>query len=81
MPLLQEYLQPAFSSIGEAVECFRQLFEVGLPYITLARSLTFRRPFNLCTGTVLPIGKCCHYHLSIYPSIQRSAVIVHPQIS
>ena len=31
MPLLQEYLQPAFSSIGEAVECFRQLFEVGLP--------------------------------------------------
>lgn len=30
MPLLQEYLRPPFGTIGEAVECFRQLFEVGL---------------------------------------------------
>jgi hypothetical protein len=30
MPLLQEYLRPPFRTIGEAVECFRQLFEVGL---------------------------------------------------
>lgn len=30
MPLLQNYLRPPFHTIGEAVECFRQLFEVGL---------------------------------------------------
>lgn len=29
MPLLQDYLRPPFHTIGEAVECFRQLFEVG----------------------------------------------------
>jgi len=28
MPLLREYTSPPFSSIGEAVECIRQLFEV-----------------------------------------------------
>ncbi|KAN0084563.1 Protein kinase-like domain containing protein [Tylopilus felleus] len=27
MPLLQVYIQPPFDTIGEAVECFRQLFE------------------------------------------------------
>lgn len=28
MPLLREYTSPPFSTIGEALECFRQLFEV-----------------------------------------------------
>ena len=30
MPLLREYTSPPFGTIGEAVECFRQLFEVSL---------------------------------------------------
>lgn len=30
MPLLLDYEQPPFGTIGEAVECFRQLFEVSL---------------------------------------------------
>lgn len=30
MPLLLDYRQPPFDTIGEAVECFRQLFEVSL---------------------------------------------------
>lgn len=29
MPLLREYTSPPFGTIGEAVECFRQLFEVS----------------------------------------------------
>lgn len=29
MPLLRSYDDPAFDTFGEAVECFRQLFEVG----------------------------------------------------
>lgn len=29
MPLLQEYLRPPFGTVGEVVECLRQLFEVG----------------------------------------------------
>jgi len=29
MPLLHEYTSPPFGTIGEAVECFRQLFEVS----------------------------------------------------
>lgn len=28
MPLLRPYTNPRFDTIGEAVECFRQLFEV-----------------------------------------------------
>ena len=28
MPLLRPYSDPSFDTIGEAVECFRQLFEV-----------------------------------------------------
>ena len=28
MPLLRLYSDPSFDTIGEAVECFRQLFEV-----------------------------------------------------
>ena len=28
MPLLRPYIDPIFDTIGEAVECFRQLFEV-----------------------------------------------------
>ena len=28
MPLLRPYANPRFDTIGEAVECFRQLFEV-----------------------------------------------------
>ena len=28
MPLLREYTSPAFHTVGEAMECFRQLFEV-----------------------------------------------------
>ena len=28
MPLLRPYDDPSFDTIGEAVECFRQLFEV-----------------------------------------------------
>ncbi|KAG8214204.1 kinase-like domain-containing protein [Butyriboletus roseoflavus] len=32
MPLLQDYLRPPFHTIGEAVECFRQLFE-GLQFM------------------------------------------------
>jgi hypothetical protein len=28
MPLLRPYNDPSFDTIGEAVECFRQLFEV-----------------------------------------------------
>ena len=35
MPLLQDYLRPPFGTIGEAVECFRQLFEVGLCTVPL----------------------------------------------
>lgn len=30
MPLLLDYRHPPFDTIGEAVECFRQLFEVSL---------------------------------------------------
>ena len=30
MPLLRPYDDPNFDTIGEAVECFRQLFEVVL---------------------------------------------------
>lgn len=30
MPLLRPYTNPRFDTIGEAVECFRQLFEVML---------------------------------------------------
>ena len=30
MPLLMDYMHPPFDTIGEAVECFRQLFEVSL---------------------------------------------------
>ena len=36
MPLLKDYLRPAFETIGEAVECFQQLFEVGLRTVTLS---------------------------------------------
>ena len=32
MPLLRPYNDPSFDTIGEAVECFRQLFEVVLIY-------------------------------------------------
>ena len=28
MPLLRPYTDPSFDTIGEAMECFRQLFEV-----------------------------------------------------
>ena len=28
MPLLRDYVSPPFSTFGEVVECFRQLFEV-----------------------------------------------------
>lgn len=31
MPLLLDYRHPPFDTIGEAIECFRQLFEVSLP--------------------------------------------------
>ena len=32
MPLLRRYDDPSFDTVGEAVECFRQLFEVALIY-------------------------------------------------
>lgn len=44
MPLLQDYLRPPFNTIGEAVECFRQLLEVGLRTATLANCLLFVGP-------------------------------------
>ena len=31
MPLLLYYMHPRFDTFGEAVECFRQLFEVSFP--------------------------------------------------
>ena len=47
MPLLRPYTDPRFDTIGEAVECFRQLFEVmsvhfhGCPTFSLAQGLQF----------------------------------------
>ena len=42
MPLLREYTSPSFGTIGEVVECFRQLFEVSslnvLEYILYERT-------------------------------------------
>ena len=36
MPLLRSYTSPAFNTVGEVLECFRQIFEVtttfSLPY-------------------------------------------------
>ena len=32
MPWLRPFKSPAFDTVGEAVDCMRQLFEVTLPY-------------------------------------------------
>ena len=56
MPLLLGYTAPPFRTVGEAVDCFRQLFEVGvvkfLPYCFNG----YTRVFNLCTSIESPTG-------------------------
>ena len=57
MPLLRRFYQPKFASVGEAVEFFRQIFEVRVlhaPYCSCLIRVT--SACNSCTSTVLLTG-------------------------
>ncbi len=61
MPLLREYDDPRIKSIGEAVEFFRQVFEVRSvripsPNQTSPFVLLSLRVCNSCTNVTLPTG-------------------------
>ena len=40
MPLLRSYTSPAFNTVGEVLECFRQIFEVTTAFAPHIRYLT-----------------------------------------
>ena len=60
MPLLRRYIDPEFMSVGEAVECFRQLFEVRIPALvnlwTMVLIPRCSRGFSSCTSIMSHIG-------------------------
>ena len=58
MPLLRSYADPAFDTFGEAVECFRQLFEVGRTKLSFSLHdlISIDRDCISCINTTLPIG-------------------------
>jgi len=49
MPWLRPFKSPTFDTVGEAVDCFRQLFEVIRVYSYISPSL-----INPPTGTAIP---------------------------
>ena len=57
MPLLRRYIDPTFLTVGEAVECFRQLFEV--------------RPFlaRLLPRLIAYVGSALHARASCRTSV------------
>ena len=56
MPLLLEYMHPPFDTFGEAVECFRQLFEVSFPGSLQSDADCLCRASNSRTSIMLHIG-------------------------
>lgn len=59
MPLLREFDDPRFDTFGEAVECFRQIFEVceALDTVSIQLGPDFlSRAYNSCIRTTLLIG-------------------------
>ena len=64
MPLFREYDNPRLKSVGEAVEYFRQVFEVREDFkiwISLSRIHDDSRVCSLCTSVMSPIGKAVNH--------------------
>ena len=58
MPFLRPFDSPIFDTFGEAVECIRQLFEVGLPYSLSGNTpLIGLRDCSLCMKIESHIGR------------------------
>lgn len=60
MPLLRRFNSPSFKTVGEAVDCFGQIFEVFVVHETMdvlhSQKLDYR-VCNLCISAILPIGE------------------------
>lgn len=68
MPLLREYTSPAFQTVGEAMECFRQLFEVIIVFIPHVTYLIYHwliRASNSCIRIGLPTGESLQTFMSL----------------
>ena len=62
MPLLKNFQDPKFVTVGEAVEFFRQAFEVGIrsdQSLSLFADSVHSRALNSCMNIVLLIGMLC----------------------
>jgi hypothetical protein len=57
MPLLRNYDNPRFDTIGEAVEFFRQIFEVSSVYVPEYFTDLGTRVCSSCTNIMLPTGE------------------------
>jgi hypothetical protein len=64
LPLLREWDEPNFETVGEGVEFFRQILEERVNQLDSNMPLTTRRESNSCTSTVWHTGM----HLLIFPS-------------
>lgn len=60
MPFLRLHNDPHFKTVGEAVEFFRQVFEVRTPLLGREDGLTpftKHKAYSLCMSTISPIGE------------------------
>ena len=58
MPLLRMYTSPPFHTVGEVVECFRQIFEVTIVFIlSYCVSNWLTRAFSSCIRIGSPTGE------------------------
>ena len=90
--LVMPYLVPVgrykFATVGEAVELFRQLFEVSgrvrLACHWLITHVEFRRVYSLCivissrTGTLCSLQESIQYSLSVSSDLQYANVMMEP---
>ena len=44
MPVLNRFTDPEFGTVGEVLECFRQIFEVGISHFGVLASLKIINP-------------------------------------